>query len=219
MVRVRLKRTGTRNVACFRVVVMDKRSSRDGKAIEELGFYDPRSKEEHVNLERVDYWKGVGASFSETVEKIVERIRSGKSLKDVVRPAVPSKKAKAKAEAEARSRVFIEATKRLERQIKEFAEAHRDDMDGKKTKTLNFGAVGFRKSTKIKLPKAPTKLAEIIQLLRSKGMDDCVKTPAPSVDKDALRKYPTQDIVAVGASIEVDDVFWYEPDREKLERG
>ena len=124
-----------------------------------------------------------------------------------------------KAEAEARSRVFIEATKRLERQIKEFAEAHRDDMDGKKTKTLNFGAVGFRKSTKIKLPKAPTKLAEIIQLLRSKGMDDCVKTPAPSVDKDALRKYPTQDIVAVGASIEVDDVFWYEPDREKLERG
>lgn len=50
-------------------------------------------------------------------------------------------------------------------------------------------------------------------------MDDCVKTPAPSVDKDALRKYPTQDIVAVGASIEVDDVFWYEPDREKLERG
>ena len=113
--------------------------------------------------------------------------------------AMQNKFDEAKAEAEARSRVFIEATKRLERQIKEFAEAHRDDMDGKKTKTLNFGAVGFRK--------------------RSKGMDDCVKTPAPSVDKDALRKYPTQDIVAVGASIEVDDVFWYEPDREKLERG
>lgn len=91
--------------------------------------------------------------------------------------AMQNKIDEAKAEAEARSRVFIEATKRLERQIKEFAEAHRDDMD------------------------------------------DCVKTPAPSVDKDALRKYPTQDIVAVGASIEVDDVFWYEPDREKLERG
>ena len=86
--------------------------------------------------------------------------------------AMQNKIDEAKAEAEARSRVFIEATKRLERQIKEFAEAHRDDMDGKKTKTLNFGAVGFRKSTKIKLPKAPTKLAEIIQLLRSKGMDD-----------------------------------------------
>ena len=66
--------------------------------------------------------------------------------------AMQNKIDEAKAEAEARSRVFIEATKRLERQIKEFAEAHRDDMDGKKTKTLNFGAVGFRKSTKIKLP-------------------------------------------------------------------
>ena len=69
MVRVRLKRTGTRNVACFRVVVMDKRSSRDGKAIEELGFYDPRSKEEQINLERADYWKSVGASFSAVSEK------------------------------------------------------------------------------------------------------------------------------------------------------
>ncbi|MBR1951344.1 MAG: 30S ribosomal protein S16, partial [Lentisphaeria bacterium] len=39
MVRIRLKRTGTRNQSCFRVVVMDQRSSRDGKAIEELGYY------------------------------------------------------------------------------------------------------------------------------------------------------------------------------------
>ncbi len=108
MVRVRLKRTGTRNVACFRVVVMDKRSSRDGKAIEELGFYDPRSKEEHVNLERVDYWKSVGASFSETAEKVIERVRSGKSLKDVVRPATLSKKMKAKAEAEAKAKAEAE---------------------------------------------------------------------------------------------------------------
>ena len=109
MVRVRLKRSGTRNVACFRVVVMDKRSSRDGKAIEELGFYDPRSKEEQINLERADYWKSVGASFSETAEKIIERVRSGKSLKDVVRPAALSKKAKAKAEAEAKAKAEAEA--------------------------------------------------------------------------------------------------------------
>lgn len=114
MVRVRLKRTGTRNVACFRVVVMDKRSSRDGKAIEELGFYDPRSKEEHVNLERVDYWKSVGASFSETAEKVIERVRSGKSLKDVVRPAAMSKKAKAKAEADAKAKAEAEAQAKAE---------------------------------------------------------------------------------------------------------
>ena len=109
MVRVRLKRTGTRNMACFRVVVMDKRSSRDGKAIEELGFYDPRSKEEKINLERADYWKSVGASFSETVTDIIDRVRGGKSLKDRVRPETLSKKAKAKAEAEAAAKAAAEA--------------------------------------------------------------------------------------------------------------
>ena len=50
MVRVRLKRTGTRNALCFRIVVMDQRSARDGKSIEELGFYNPRSKEEKIKL-------------------------------------------------------------------------------------------------------------------------------------------------------------------------
>lgn len=104
MVRVRLKRTGAHKMACYRVVVMDQRSSRDGKAIEELGFYNPRSKEEKVNLERADYWKSVGADFSETVTKIIERVRAGKSLKDVVRKATPSKKAKARMEAEAKAK-------------------------------------------------------------------------------------------------------------------
>ncbi|WP_298024555.1 host-nuclease inhibitor Gam family protein [uncultured Dysosmobacter sp.] len=125
----------------------------------------------------------------------------------------------AKAEAEAKSRVYIEGIKRLEVQIKEYAEAHRDDMEGRKTKALNFGSVGFRKSTKITLPKAGAKLAAIIEKLRSKGMDDCIRCPSPTVDKEALRKYPAADIVDAGAGIKVDDVFWYEPDREKLERG
>ena len=114
MVRVRLKRTGTRGMACFRVVVMDQRSSRDGKAIEELGFYNPRSKEEKINLERADYWKSVGADFSETVAKIVERVRSGRSLKDVVRKPAVSKKAKAKAEAEAQAKAEAEAQAKAE---------------------------------------------------------------------------------------------------------
>ena len=114
MVRVRLKRTGTRNKACFRVVVMDKRSSRDGRAIEELGYYDPRSKMEKVNLERADYWRSVGASFSETAEKIIDRVRNGKSLKDVVRPAALSKKAKARLEAEAKAKAEAEAAAKAE---------------------------------------------------------------------------------------------------------
>ena len=109
MVKVRLKRTGTRNASCFRVVVMDQRSSRDGKAIEELGYYNPRRKEEQINLERADYWKGVGAGFSETVEAIVARAKEGRSLKDIVKKPSLSKKAKARLEAEAKAKADAEA--------------------------------------------------------------------------------------------------------------
>ena len=125
----------------------------------------------------------------------------------------------AKAEADARARIFIEANKKLERQIMDFAEVHRDDMDGKKTKVLNFGSVGFRKSTRITLPKAPLKLAEIVKRLVARGMSDCIKLAEPKVDKDALKKYPAEDIISVGAGVKVEDTFWYEPDREKLDRS
>ena len=102
MVRVRLKRTGTRNASCFRVVVMDQRSSRDGKAIEELGFYDPRKKEEKINVERANYWKGVGAEFSDTVEAILNRAKEGRNLKDIVKK--PSISIFEEGEGETRSR-------------------------------------------------------------------------------------------------------------------
>lgn len=121
-----------------------------------------------------------------------------------------------KAAAAIKAQPFIDNNARLERQIKDFAEAHRDDLDGKKTKVLNFGSVGFRKSTKITLPRAAAKLEEVIRQLVARGMGDCVKQPPAKVDKDALRKYPANDIVSVGAAVQVDDVFWYEPDREKL---
>ena len=109
MVRIRLKRTGTRNAVCFRVVVMDQRSSRDGKAIEELGFYNPRTKEEKVNVARADYWMSVGAEVSDTAKDVIERARGGVVLKDRVRPANISKKAKAKAAAEAEAKAVAEA--------------------------------------------------------------------------------------------------------------
>ena len=103
MVKLRLKRTGTRNRACFRVVVMDARSSRDGKAIEELGFYDPILKVEKIDMERYNYWTGVGAQVSATVAAIAKRAAEGKSLADKPRKPSVSRKVKAKAEAEAKA--------------------------------------------------------------------------------------------------------------------
>jgi small subunit ribosomal protein S16 len=77
------------------------RSARDGRAIEEIGFYDPRHKDEQINLERAEYWLSQGAQVSETVESIIKRAKEGKKLSDKKAKAKPSKKAVAKAAAAA----------------------------------------------------------------------------------------------------------------------
>jgi len=97
---LRLKRTGAKNNSCFRIVAMDRKCARNGRAIEELGFYDPRHKDEKCNLERAEYWLSVGAQPSDTVKAIVKRAQDGVKLSDKVKPKKPSKKAVAKLEAE-----------------------------------------------------------------------------------------------------------------------
>lgn len=113
-VKIRLKRTGNKNNACFRIAVADVRAQRDGKVIEYLGLYDPRHKDESINLERAKYWLGQGAQPSETVQSIIKRAEEGIKLSDRVKPAKPSKKAIAKAE---------EAKKAAEEAAKAAAEA------------------------------------------------------------------------------------------------
>ena len=61
---------------------MDSRSPRDGRVIEELGWYDPNAKnpqsEVDLNRERIEYWLGVGAQPSETVRELLKRHGIGK---------------------------------------------------------------------------------------------------------------------------------------------
>ena len=77
-VKLRFKRMGRSNKAFFRLNAMDTRSPRDGRAIEELGYYDPRSKGDHakqfvVNLERCRWWLDHGAIPSGTVSTMLKR--------------------------------------------------------------------------------------------------------------------------------------------------
>lgn len=99
MVRIRLKRTGTKNLSCFRVVVMDQKSTRDGRSIEEIGFYDPRHDEERLNLERYNYWVGMGARPSESVTDLARRLSDPQA--EEKRKAAAKKKADAVAKAKA----------------------------------------------------------------------------------------------------------------------
>ncbi|MCH2175254.1 MAG: 30S ribosomal protein S16 [Lentisphaeria bacterium] len=91
MVKLRLRRTGTRNKPCYRVVAADQRSPRDGRFIEVLGYYNPRQEEEKLNLERVDYWLGQGAQASKTVGDIIRRQREGISLTSLTKKEAPVK--------------------------------------------------------------------------------------------------------------------------------
>ena len=74
-VKIRLKRLGRRHRSFFRVSAMDSRSPRDGRVIEELGWYDPLAKDaaKQVSLkrERIEYWLSVGAQPSDTVRNLL----------------------------------------------------------------------------------------------------------------------------------------------------
>ncbi|MCK5114179.1 MAG: 30S ribosomal protein S16 [Phycisphaerae bacterium] len=76
-VRLRLKRMGRAHLSFFRLSAMDSRNPRDGRVIEELGWYDPNAKdnEEQVSLkrERIEYWLGVGAQPSDTVSDLLKK--------------------------------------------------------------------------------------------------------------------------------------------------
>ena len=79
MVKIRLKRTGGKNWISFRIVVCDIRAQRDGRMLEELGYYDPRRSDEKLDVARLEYWVGNGAIMSETVKDIYDRAKAGKS--------------------------------------------------------------------------------------------------------------------------------------------
>lgn len=122
----------------------------------------------------------------------------------------------AKEEAAAASLPYRELIRSLEPRLHAFCDLNREAMGTRKSKELNYGFLGYRKSTKVVLPRGAAKVAEIIKKLRGRGMTDCIITPAERIDKDALKKYPPNDIVDVGASLDVTDTFWYEVKREEI---
>jgi len=87
MVVLRLKRMGRTHRPFYRLNAMDKRAPRDGRVIEQLGWFDPIASEDKqlsINVERVDYWLSVGAQPSRTVSTLLKRVgcdpTSGKKL-------------------------------------------------------------------------------------------------------------------------------------------
>ncbi|GAA0861256.1 BS17 [uncultured Clostridium sp.] len=72
-VKIRLKRMGSNKKPFYRIVVADSRSPRDGKFIEEIGFYNPVSqpKQVKINDEKAVKWLGCGAQPTDTVKTLL----------------------------------------------------------------------------------------------------------------------------------------------------
>lgn len=95
MVKIRLRRTGTKKKPHYRLVVADSRTARDGRFIEIIGYYSPttETKECKVHEDRALYWLSVGAQPTDPVKKLLQstgtmekltQLKQGASIEELV---------------------------------------------------------------------------------------------------------------------------------------
>jgi small subunit ribosomal protein S16 len=76
MVSIRLARGGAKKRPFYSIVVADSRRARDGRFIEKVGFFNPiatgQEEKVRIDLDRIEYWVGVGAQVSDRVAKLVK---------------------------------------------------------------------------------------------------------------------------------------------------
>ncbi len=97
MIKLRLKRFGKKKEASFRIVACNSTSRRDGRPLEELGFYNPRTKETRLDTEALRNRLTQGAQPTNVVRTLLEK---GGLLEKIERPAIAIGKAKLKEKQE-----------------------------------------------------------------------------------------------------------------------
>jgi small subunit ribosomal protein S16 len=79
MVTIRLQRGGAKKRPFYQLVVADSRRARNGRFIENVGFFNPTAQGQaerlRIDLDRVDYWVGVGANLSDRVSSLVKEAK------------------------------------------------------------------------------------------------------------------------------------------------
>ena len=101
MLKIRLKRLGAKKAPTYRVIVINSTTKREGRPVEELGYYNPKTKEMKLNLESAKAWVAKGAQPTDTVKYLMTNCNEDGSLNYKKSETVKlSKKAQAKKEAE-----------------------------------------------------------------------------------------------------------------------
>ena len=78
MLMIRLARIGARKQPYYRVVVIEKERARNGRSVEVVGLYNPRTTPATVDLkhERIEYWVSKGAQLSDTVSRLLSKSKA-----------------------------------------------------------------------------------------------------------------------------------------------
>ena len=115
MLKIRLKRLGAKKAPTYRIIVINSTTKREGKPIEELGHYNPKTKEMKLDIVSANEWVKKGAQPTDTVKYLMANCNEDGSLNYKKSETVKlSKKAQAKAEAEAKAKAEAEAAAKAE---------------------------------------------------------------------------------------------------------
>ncbi|EDY37333.1 30S Ribosomal protein S16 [Cyanobium sp. PCC 7001] len=125
MIKLRLKRFGKKREASFRLVATNSTSRRDGRPLEELGFYNPRTKETRLNTEAIRARLAQGAQPTDTVLTLLERgglvektvrasVTAGQAKQAAARDAAAKQAAREAAQAKAAAEAEAAASKAAE---------------------------------------------------------------------------------------------------------
>ena len=140
--KIRLKRMGKKFYAFYRVVVMDSRAKRDGRAIEEIGTYNPNTQPStiQINSERAQYWLGVGAQPTDQVRNLLkitgdwQKFKGLDGAEGTLKTAVAGPDAAARVEAvEAQAQKLKAAKSEAEAKAKAEAEADAEEASAEET--------------------------------------------------------------------------------------
>ena len=102
MIKLRLKRFGKKKEASFRIVACNSTSRRDGRPLQELGFYNPRTKETRLDTEALRLRLTQGAQPTDVVRTLLEK---GGLLEKIERPSIAIGKAKLEKEKVAKAKI------------------------------------------------------------------------------------------------------------------
>lgn len=109
MLKIRLKRLGAKKAPSYRIIVINSTTKREGRPIQELGYYNPKTKVMKLDKTSALDWISKGAQPTETVAYLIKNCNDDGSLNYIKKETVKlSKKAQAKAAAEAEAKAKAE---------------------------------------------------------------------------------------------------------------